>query len=172
MASLGLSTGTRFWVPGTTDKIAPAFVSFDREGHYNLWPGPIYAPDGEEALLAYATEDASQAAAQLERLLADWPPTEDPGEIHLRCGRPGNRNPMTVAASGDETSPQPVAPPGASNSPVICSPSAVATRGRRVKSTFRQVTCLTRPLTGPGAGDRLPWRWSPLSGLQIRGSHT
>ena len=72
MASLGLSTGAHFWEPGAGVKIAPAFVSLDRDGHYNIWSGPIYPKDAEEALLVCATDDPARAAAELERLLADW----------------------------------------------------------------------------------------------------
>lgn len=64
-ARLCLSTGPRCWEPGVKD--APAFVSLDPAGHYNVWSGDPYT---NPPTLTLATTDPEHAAAELERLLA------------------------------------------------------------------------------------------------------
>ncbi|GAA1959351.1 DUF6193 family natural product biosynthesis protein [Catenulispora subtropica] len=66
-ARLCLSTGPRCWEAGVTD--APAFVSLDLEGHYNVWSGDPYT---NSPTLVLEAVDADQAAAELERLLIAW----------------------------------------------------------------------------------------------------
>lgn len=66
-ARLCLSNGPRCWEPGVKD--APAFVSLDPEGHYNVWSGDPYI---SSPTLVLETAEAAQAAAELERLLIAW----------------------------------------------------------------------------------------------------
>jgi hypothetical protein len=65
-AALSLSSGPRCWEQGA--KTAPAFISLDPAGHYNVWSGHADVAGA----LACATSDPEHAAAELERLLAQW----------------------------------------------------------------------------------------------------
>jgi hypothetical protein len=64
LARLCLSTGPRCWEPGV--KNAPAFVSLEPPGNYNVWSGDPYA---NSPTLTLTTTDPGHAAAELERLL-------------------------------------------------------------------------------------------------------
>ncbi|MFG2909029.1 DUF6193 family natural product biosynthesis protein [Kitasatospora sp. NPDC048286] len=66
-ARLCLSTSPRSWEPGVRN--APAFISLDPAGHYNIWSGDPYT---NSPTLVLETRDPAQAAAQLEQLLAAW----------------------------------------------------------------------------------------------------
>jgi hypothetical protein len=62
-----LSTSARCWEPEVRN--APAFVSLDPAGHYEIWSGDPYT---NSPTLVLETEDPVQAAAELERQLAAW----------------------------------------------------------------------------------------------------
>lgn len=65
---LCLSDGPRFW--SGEGKVAPAFVSLHRDSGYTVWSG---GPYDESATAAITTQDPAAAAAELERLLDQWP---------------------------------------------------------------------------------------------------
>jgi hypothetical protein len=66
-ARLYFSSGPQNWEPGVSH--APAFVSLDPAGHYNVWSGDPYT---SSPTLVLETDDAKHAAAELECLLAAW----------------------------------------------------------------------------------------------------
>ena len=66
-ARLCLSTGPRSWESGVRD--APAFVSLEPPGHYNVWSGKPYR---DAPTMILTTEDPEHAAAELEALLIAW----------------------------------------------------------------------------------------------------
>lgn len=66
-ARLCLSTGPRS--RESTVRHAPAFVSLESPGHYNVWSGKPYR---DAPAMVPTTEDPEHAAAELERLLTTW----------------------------------------------------------------------------------------------------
>jgi hypothetical protein len=66
-ATLCLSTSPRCWE--TEARTAPAMISLDAAGHYNVWSAP---PEAPKLILVLATRDPGHAAAELERILATW----------------------------------------------------------------------------------------------------
>jgi len=69
---LCLSDGSRFW--SGEGQVAPAFVSLDADCGYIVWRG---GPYDESASEVGSTEDPATAAAELERLLVQWPALPD-----------------------------------------------------------------------------------------------
>lgn len=65
---LCLSDGPSFW--SGEGAVAPAFVSLDRDSGYTIWDGGPYL---ETAAPVLTTGDPKTAAAELERLLQQWP---------------------------------------------------------------------------------------------------
>jgi hypothetical protein len=66
-ARLCLSAGPRCWEPGAVN--APAFVSLELPGLYNVWSGKPYR---DAPTIVLTTEDPEFAAAEFERLLSGW----------------------------------------------------------------------------------------------------
>ena len=64
-----LAAGPRFWIDESL--VAPVFIGRTRDHGYHVWSGHLFDASGFEVLV---TDDAREAAGELERLLDGWTP--------------------------------------------------------------------------------------------------